>query len=113
MGRVDPAERALPGHNVDPIPSRRRYPRFPVQLDSSVRFGEQSASARVSDISAGGAQFQCAGHPFEPGQIVDLSIDQIGYITATVVWRTQNRFGVSFEESPMGVGVRLRAAKIA
>lgn len=113
MASFNHARQTFADHAVDKVPTRRRHPRFHVHLEGSVRLGAETLPAKVTDISAGGAQLLCTGHRLEPGQTVDLSIDQIGYITAAIVWCTDTRFGVSFEESPMGVGVRLRAAKIA
>jgi PilZ domain-containing protein len=113
MASINHAQQTVAGHVTEGVPTRRRHPRFHVHLEGSVRLGAGALPAKVTDISAGGAQFLCSGHGLQPGQTVDLAIDQIGYITAAIMWCTDTRFGVSFDESPMGVGVRLRAAKIA
>ena len=72
--------------------------RHSLLLMASLRWlGGPEVRVRVCDISRGGAKVRAA--PFNPvGAAVGIELPNIGWITATVMWTTEQQFGIRFAQ---------------
>ena len=79
----------------------RRFDRSDLQLQAKLGQGEASYACHIVNISAGGAKLRLASDAsLGEGVDVVLDLDRLGSFPATVVWRTNQQFGIHFNLAP-------------
>ncbi len=78
---------------------RRQYRRVRTLLTGHLNQGERVADGVVLNLSVSGAKIRLA-EPSFLGAIVKMRIARLGEFRSQVVWRTRNRMGVRFLDTP-------------
>ena len=79
---------------------RRAAPRDSLFLQATLRRAgdERTATMRIRNLSSGGMMAEI-GEPFEEGDRIEIDLRGIGILDGTVIWRTDTRIGIEFDES--------------
>lgn len=80
---------------------KREYPRKRVTFTSEMIFDKGEMPCSIKNISAGGAKLKATGKPKnEYPQKAVLDITPYGRFKVTIVWRSEEYFGVQFFDDP-------------
>ncbi|MEJ0076080.1 MAG: methyl-accepting chemotaxis protein [Alphaproteobacteria bacterium] len=74
----------------------REHPRFDVNIDTAVEIGGRRASARILDLSRGGARLSLVPH-LSQDAAVTLACDRLPVLSGKVAWIASDSFGVRFD----------------
>jgi hypothetical protein len=78
---------------------RRRRQRIATTWSATIHFGPQAIDGVIANISASGALI-VAKHDIAIDTLIVLRVEQFGYLPARVVWRSDDRIGVQFLDTP-------------
>ena len=90
----------------------REHPRFDVDIPAMIEFGGQKVSARVFDLSRGGARIACVPH-IAAGMDVTVTFEGLRPVKGKVAWIAGGCFGVRFEPVMLEAGELLHIAGLA
>ena len=90
----------------------REYQRFDVDLTASVEIDGATSSARVFDLSAGGARIAAVPH-VAIGADVAVTFGGMSAIRGKVAWLAGGSFGVRFEPVMLEAGDLLKLAGLS
>ena len=81
----------------------REHPRFDVAISATIELGGQKTSARVFDLSRGGARIAAVPN-MSAGAGVTVTIDRLHPLKGKVAWIAGSCFGVRFEPAMLQAG---------
>jgi methyl-accepting chemotaxis protein len=87
----------------------RDHPRFDVEISAAIELGAHKTSARVFDLSRGGARIAAVPHIFA-GADVTVAFAGLRPVKGKVAWIAGGCFGVRFEPVMLEAGELLRLA---
>ena len=83
--------------------NRRTHQRFTIKRKVEISDGDHRLTARLMDISAGGAALasdgdaDTGGDLLQPGQHIDLHVEDMGHYGAQVIRELEEGYAVRFE----------------
>jgi hypothetical protein len=89
----------------------RGHPRFDVEVSAAVEMRGQKASARVFDLSRGGARIAAVPN-ISVGAEVTVTIEKMRPLKGKIAWIAGGCFGVRFEPSMLKAGELLSLIKV-
>ena len=89
----------------------RGHPRFDVEVSAAVEMSGQKASARVFDLSRGGARIAAVPN-ISVGAEVTVTIEKMRPLKGKIAWIAGGFFGVRFEPSMLEAGELLSLIKV-
>lgn len=84
-------------HNASGQPDNRG--RGELQMSARMRVSDEDAGflVRVRNVSAGGLMAELP-HPLPPDSTVQVKLNRVGWVSGRVVWQTEGRTGVAFDQ---------------
>ena len=96
-----PRNQPLPAH-LDPQPARiegRRHPRRALHLDTKASASDGAeANVTIHNLSAAGLLIE-TDLALETGEVLALSLPEIGPVGAEIVWQSGRLYGCAFEQA--------------
>lgn len=71
-----------------------------LRVSARMRVNDDDAGfiVRVRNVSAGGLMAELP-HPLPPDSMVQVQLDGLGWVTGRVVWQTEGRTGIAFDQA--------------
>ncbi|MEH3104725.1 MAG: PilZ domain-containing protein [Sphingomonas phyllosphaerae] len=90
-------------HKVAGNPDERG--RGDILLSARMRVHAEDAGflVRIRNVSAGGLMAELP-HPLPPDSMVEIKLDGLGWVAGRVVWQTEGRSGIAFDQ-PIDVAI--------
>ncbi len=84
-------------HSASGQPDNRG--RGELHMSARMRVSDEDAGflVRVRNVSAGGLMAELP-HPLRPDSVVQVKLNGIGWVVGRVVWQTEGRTGVAFDQ---------------